>query len=330
MGATATEGQGVRVNRGFLFWGLAFLSAGVSALAIQQGLVSRDVIAGAWRLWPLILIALGIALIASRTPFAFLGTALAAALIGGVAGAAIAYGPGLAISCAGNAASGGGLASQTGTFGQSATLDWHQDCGSLEVSMADGSTWTAAVGNEGGQPPSVDVKADSLDIHSEDGSSFLDRGSDRWQVSLPKQTTYDADVETNGGKATLNLAGAHFSRLRIHPNAGAVHVDLSDASVEDLDVQLNAGSLDISATSGTALQGEVETNAGEVNLCVPADAALRITASGTAFGTNLDGANLRRSDDTWESPSYAGAQTTITITVHGNAGSFNLNPPGGC
>jgi hypothetical protein len=67
-----------------------------------------------------------------------------------------------------------------------------------------------------------------------------------------------------------------------------------------------------------------------VKLCAPADAALRINASGAAFGTNLDGSNLRRSDDTWESSSYASAQTTITLTVHGNAGSFNLNPPGGC
>jgi hypothetical protein len=224
MGVTATEGQSVRVNRGLLFWGLAFLSAGVAALAIQQGLVARDEIAGAWRLWPLVLIALGIALIASRTPLAFLGTALAAVIIGVIAGTAIAFGPGLAISCSRSTPTGGALASQTGTFGQSATLDWHQDCGSLHVSMADGSTWTAALGNEGGQPPSVDAKADGLDIQSEDGSSFLDRGSERWQVSLPKQTTYDADIEMNGGNATLNLAAAHFSRLRLHPNAGAVHV----------------------------------------------------------------------------------------------------------
>src|ERR1700693_2297026 len=82
----------MRMNRGLLFWGLGFVSAGVVALAIQQGYLDRSAMAGTWRLWPLILVALGIALIASRTPFALAGTALAAVVIGASAGTAIAVG----------------------------------------------------------------------------------------------------------------------------------------------------------------------------------------------------------------------------------------------
>jgi hypothetical protein len=320
----------VRVNRGLLFWGLAFLSAGVAALAIQQGFVDRTLLADAWRLWPLILIALGIALIASRTPLAVLGTGLAAVIIGLVAGSAFAFGPGFAMSCAGGTPSGGALESHDGSFGQAASLDWHQDCGSLEVTMVDGSDWTAAVASEEGSQPSVEASADSLEIRSQDGSAFLDRRRERWEVSLPKQTGYDADIESNGGNATLNLAGSHFSRLALQPNAGAIHLDLSDADVQDLDVHLNAGSVDITATAQTSLRGGIETNAGSVKLCAPDDAPLRITTSGTAFGTNLDGTTLRRSGDTWESATYASAQTRITLTVQGNAGSFNLYPPGEC
>jgi hypothetical protein len=330
MTETATEGVGLRVNRGLLFWGLAFLSAGVAALAIQQGLVDRTLLADASRLWPLILVALGVALIASRTPFAVVGTGLAAVIIGLVAGTAIAFGPGFAISCASSTPSGGALESHNGTFGQGASLDWHQDCGSLEVTMVDGSDWTAAVGTGGGSQPSVEASSESLEIRSRDGSSFLDRRQERWEVSLPKQTSYDADIETNGGNATLNLANSHFSRLALQPNAGAIHLDLSDAELQELTVQLNAGSVDISATLQTNLQGEIETNAGSVKLCAPADAPLRITVSGTAFGTNLDGTTLQRSGDTWESAGYASSQTRITLTVHGNAGNFDLKPPGEC
>jgi hypothetical protein len=321
---------GVRVNHGLLFWGLAFLSAGVAALATQQGFIDRALLADAWRLWPLILIALGIALIASRTPLAWLGTGLAAVIIGLVAGSAFAFGPGIAISCAAGTPSGGALETHSGTFHQAASLDWHQDCGSLEVTMVDGSDWTVAVGSEGGSQPSVEASSDSLDIRSQGGAAFLDRRRERWEVSLPRQTSYDADVESNGGNATLNLAGSHFSRLAVQPNAGAIHLDLSDAEVQDLDVQLNAGSVDIRATIGSSLQGAIEMNAGSLKLCAPDDVPLRITTSGTAFGTNLDGTTLRRSGDTWESATYASARTRITLTVHGNAGSFNLYPPGEC
>src|SRR5690242_19934577 len=60
-----TEGWKVRMHRGLLFWGLGLLSAGVVALAIQQNLVDRNVMAGAWRLWPLILVAIGLSLVLS-------------------------------------------------------------------------------------------------------------------------------------------------------------------------------------------------------------------------------------------------------------------------
>ena len=89
----------MRINRGLLFWGLGFITAGAVALAIQQGILDRDTMAGAWRLWPLILIAIGISLMVARTPAAPLGTALAAVVIGTIVGTAIAVGPGIAVGC---------------------------------------------------------------------------------------------------------------------------------------------------------------------------------------------------------------------------------------
>ena len=42
-------------HRGLLFWGLALITGGAVALAAQQGYIDQDLLAGAWRLWPLVL-----------------------------------------------------------------------------------------------------------------------------------------------------------------------------------------------------------------------------------------------------------------------------------
>ncbi|MDP9271534.1 MAG: DUF5668 domain-containing protein [Chloroflexota bacterium] len=319
----------MRMNHRLLFWGLGFLSAGLVALAIQQNLLDRDVMASAWRLWPLILVAVGVSLILSRTPYALVGTALSAIVIGTIAGTAIAVGPLIGISCS-SGSEPTELTTSEGSFASSASLDWQMNCGDLTVSVNSSSVWTAAVARTNGPTPNVEGSAERLKVTSGDSGDFLAGGKERWEIGLPVATTYAADIQTNAVKATMNLSGSHFSSFSIQPNAANVRIDLTDAGVSDLDLQLNAGSSVITASNGTSLSGQIEENAGSVHLCTPTDAALRITVSGIAFGTNLGDSNLSHDGDTWESSTYTSAEHKITLTVHGNAASFDLNPTGGC
>jgi hypothetical protein len=320
----------VHVNRGLLFWGIGFITAGLVVLAIQLGYLDRSALADAWRLWPLILVAIGIAIIASRTQLALVGTIVAAIVLGGAAGTAIAVGPGFGSNCGGNPPS--SLQDHSGTFQATATLDWRLDCGSLDVSMTDGSTWRASVGTTGDRQPSVDGTPDHLNLRSNRsaGAFFFDSGRERWVVALPTATTYDAKIHANATSMTVDLRASRFSALGLQPNAADLTLNAAGASIEGLDVEMNAGSMAITADAQTALSGTIQMNAGSVDLCAPADAGLQITSSGTAFGTNLDESNLTRNGDTWRSQGYTSAQHKITLTVHGNAGSFNLNPEEGC
>lgn len=319
----------MHVNRGLLFWGLAFLSAGVVALAIQQNVLDRNVMLGAWRLWPLILVAIGLSLVLSRTPYRVIGTVVAALVIGVIVGTAITTGVGFGVSCA-SGADVSNLGEETGTFGSSASLDWQMNCGTMSVSMAQGSGWTARTGAENGNQPQVDGSSDQLSINSSNGGGFLVGQRERWEVTLPLEPTYDANIQTNGSRATLDFSGAKFSSLSLHPNAGDVRVDLSNATVSGLDVQVNAGHTGITASDGSAIEGRIQVNAGGVDLCVPLNTGMRITSTGNLFGTNLENLGLTRNGDTWETSSYGSAQHTITLEVQGNVGGFNLNPSGGC
>ncbi len=322
----------MRINRGLLFWGLGFITAGAVALAIQQGILDRDTMAGAWRLWPLILVAIGISLMVARTPAAPLGTALAALVVGTIVGTAIAVGPGIAVGC-GSGSDPTSLEDHSGTFGgDTVSLDWRLNCGTLDVSMTGDSTWKASVGSTGSDQPTVIDSATQLRIDSADTNGwFIDHGRERWVVSLPTAPSYDANLRANAGKFTLDLSGGTFSAFDFQPNAADIYLHASDAVIHDLDIELNAGSANITASTGTLLEGSIQMNAGSVKLCVPTNMPIRITASGTAFGANLGGNGLTQNGDTWESPGYdSSAAHRIALTVHGNAASFDLNPDGGC
>ena len=320
----------MRVNRGFLFWGLGFVTAGLVALAIQLGYLDRTAMAGAWRLWPVILVAVGLSLILSRTPLALLGTVVAALIVGASAGTAIAVGPGFAADCGELPST--PLQDHSGTFGRTASLEWQLDCVTLNVATAHVSSWRASVRSTGSKVPSVDGASDHLDLRSANQGNvpFLDQDRERWLIQLPIATTYQGEIHANGSTATLDLTGSRFSALTLQPNAADVVMAVGGANIEGLDVDLNAGSLSITASPDTSLSGSIQANAGSIKLCAPPGTALQITASGTAFGTNLDDSDLAKDGDTWESAGYAEAANKITLTVHGNAASFDLNPSGGC
>jgi hypothetical protein len=320
----------MHVNRGLLFWGLALVTAGVVALAVQQGYVDRGALAEAWRLWPLILVALGVSIIVARTPFAILGTVLAALVIGVAGGALLTVGPGV-VSCGGDEPPVTALAPHGGSFPTTAAeVDLDFTCGSLTLGMADGTGWTASVGRSRGEPADVESDDESLSIHNPSGSLF-DAGRQRWDVTLGTEPLYHLDVTVNGGEAVLDLGGGTFKLIDLNPNAGSVTVDLSEAAVDDFELDLNAGSTAITVDKATDLAGSFSVNAGSIELCTSSDVAMRVTLDANlAFSHNLDESGLNRSGESWSSDGFELADHAIDVQLEGNTGNFTLNPEGGC
>jgi hypothetical protein len=321
--------KSMRLNRGLLFWGLALITTGAVALAVELGYGDRDVVSGAWRLWPLLLVAFGVSLLASRTSFAPIGTLVSALVVGLIVGALFAAGPGFSFACGGQDPS--TLATHGGQFsGDRARVQLDFDCGTLRVATAAGTGWRAEVGRNGGDQPTVSSDDADLTITSPGGGPF--GGRERWEVTLPTDVTLDASIAPNAASSTLALTNAHFSRLAITPNAGDVTLDLSGAQVDDLSVSVNAGSAHIATDGATAVAGEISVNAGSISLCTASDGAVAITVTETniTFSHNLDETGLARSGDTWQTVNYPGAQHRVTLTVRGNVGSFSLNPEEGC
>lgn len=323
----------MNVNRGLLFWGLALVVAGATVLAVQQRVIDPVLLEDLWRLWPVVLIAIGLSIILSRTPFAVIGTVLAAGFLGIAVGALFTVGPGF-VGCGGDP---GNPSNQTGEFAAgTATVELDFNCGDLEVALTDGSGWAAATAVAGGDAVRLSETDGSLAISSPENRGFGE-GRQRWEIDLGSEPSYALHVDVNAAGTRLDLAGGTFSELSIEPNAGSLHLDLSGTDVADLDLDLNAGSADITTDAESHLVGSIGLNAGAIDMCTAPDAAIRLVLDGNiTFGHNLDESGLNRSggeddeDETWTSEGFDGAERFIDLRVEGNAASFDLNPEGGC
>ena len=318
----------MQVNRGFAFWGVALITAGVVALAIQAGLVTDDTARQAWRLWPVVLVVIGLSVIASRTPFALVATMLAGLVAGGLAGTLVSGLPdGLNFGCGGEPTE---TVSEEGIFEGDAEVVLDFNCGDLAVSTAAGDQWNV-VARHSDNEPQVSADGDSLRVSVEGGGfvPFTEDSHQAWAVVLPTDVTLDLTVDANAASSQLDLDDADLSSLVIDANAGDVNVGLAGASVTDLGIDANAGSLSIVADASTRLAGSVEMNAGSLDLCAPEDAVVAITLEDTnvTFSHNLDDLGLTRRGDTW---STGEGEADISLAIDGNAASFSLNPEGGC
>jgi hypothetical protein len=318
----------VRINRGLVFWGVALITAGAVALAIQSGVIAGESARDLWRFWPVVLIVIGIAVIAARTPFALVATLVAGLVVGGMAGTLITGWPGgIGIGCGGQADE---LVSSEGSFAGSASVDLDFNCGELAISTASGSDWSVGARYGGGNEPRISADDGSLRV-SADGDGpfgFADRRQE-WNVTLPTDADLGLSVDANAASSQLDLDDATFTELGIDANAGEVRLRLPGASVEGLSIDANAGSISIDTDDATTLDGSIEMNAGSLELCVPESASVAITVEedNITFSHNLDDSGLTRTGDTW---SNGGGAAAITLTVSGNAASFTLNPEDGC
>ncbi len=320
----------MRINRGYLFWGIVFVLLGGIPLAERAGLIEADRLSEAGRLWPLLLIAIGVAIVVARTRLSLLGTVAAALVIGGLAGSALAYGSGWALGitdCTGGRSETLGPTGQQGAFGGPADVSLQLNCGELDLVAgpltSHLSGWSLAA-RTNDAPPIVSSTDTTLDIRSPANTARRQE----WTLFLPRADLRSVSIQANASAARLDVAGASLQSLSIQANAADTRVDATDATIAALTLRSNLARSRIIAGGDGVI--DLELNASSAELCVPPTASLLITVDdGVALVTNLDGAaGLTRTGDTWRRPSAGGP--TVIVKVAGNASSFTLDPEGGC
>jgi hypothetical protein len=317
----------MRIRPALLFWGIFFLLLGGLPLLVRAGAIDPNALSDAWRLWPLLLVALGVSLILGRSRVGLLGTAVAAIVLGVAAGGALASGTtwiGNIGGCGVPDSSASQRYENSGTADQPISASFDLDCGTIDLSMAPGNGWRVQADYQG-DPPTLELSNDDIGLRSPGG--FGERRQ-QWTVTLPGGSTRSIDVSANAGSSDIRLAGADLAELTLDLNAGDVRVDAIGARIGQLDLATNAGRIRLGVDGNVT--GSLSANAGSLELCAPQDATLRLRVEEQlTFAHNLDDRGLAQSGDVWTREGAVGAPV-IDLSVEGNAASFTLDPEGGC
>lgn len=329
----------MRINRGFLGWGVFFIVLGAVPLAVRGGALDPDLVRRAWELWPLILVGIGLGLVLERTELAVVGSIVVAGTFGLMGGALIATGVGSPASFTTCGFGGGGdqgdpFPSQGGPLGADTQVRIDLNCGELTAATVDGSEWKLEGRSSDGNPPEIATTSSGLVVRSPSRKGVdLTPDASRWDLSLPRTGAMSVGLSLNAGSADLRLDGATVPSFDVSVNAGDASVDLGTAlAVTSVGASVNAGSLSITLPRPTGvLSGNLSVNAGALEMCVPDGTPIRLRTGDSPLGSNNFGdRGLVRTGNTWTSVGFDGAAGAVDLHLSANLGSITLNPETGC
>lgn len=324
----------MRLNSGFLGWGLFLVLAGAIPLAVRGGLITQDQVGQIGDLWPLIIIGIGIGVLLSQTRAAFLGGLIVAATFGVIVGGLLSGG-GIGLGACGSNPGTTPINPISGEFtGAAADVDIDINCGELSGTAAAGTGWRIDGRDDDGAGPSVEAGDTSLAIRSPDrgnGPFAFVGPRPAWDLTLPDAVRLDLSLSLNAGSAKLDLTPAQLEALDVEVNAGSATIELgSELDAIDLNAGVNAGSLNLILPS-VSVRGSIEVNAGSVDLCVPPGTDMRFDTSGSVIsGFDFEDQGLLQDGSTWSTPGFSELGRHVDLDVQVNAGSLSLNPEDGC
>jgi len=325
----------MKVNRSWLNWGVFFIVLGAIPLAANSGYLDRDVAGGLFRLWPLLLIGIGVGLMLRFTALHAIGGLVVAATFGLLGGALLTSGPGaVAGACVvPSRIDPAALETRTNPFaGSEAHLELELSCARVEVDRSGGSEWVVRANFAAGRT-GLDAGPDRVRLGDRPAGFFDARSGQQIQLGLPTDAPLSSSITLNASNATVNLAGAAVNQFGATLNASDARFQLLDADMANgrISMTLNASSATVSLPrTGSTLSSSVTINAAALTLCAPSELGLSIAYDGTLSSENFAAAGLVRSGDTWQTSGFASASQRLELHLSANVSSTTLDRSGGC
>jgi hypothetical protein len=322
--------------------GLYFL---LSNLNLISGLHWWDVL----RLWPLLLIFLGLNILAQQAPrpYGTLLSALVALVAVGVLGIVLVVG----LDRAG-----------PGWFDRIGQSEWQTQ----PIAFTADDVQTAAIDIQVG-PPGVDVEAltDSRNLiegtvtYADDllfdtqvagGRATVDiaprgagnwffvprrwpnfDGAERWQLGLSPRVPMALSLSSDAGSSRLDLRDLTLSELTAAANAGVVALLLPGGDY-DATLAVNAAAAEITLPEDGRHTIELSVNAGSATLTLPAAMAARVEVNQSLSTFSAENSGLRRlsgdgDKEVWVTAGYAAADDRIDLLVDISVGSVAIQNP---
>lgn len=281
---------------------ILLIAAGVLLLLQTTGVVSWDAWGSVWRLWPVLIIAVGINIVfGNRLPW-LAGILVAAVVIGALA-IGLLFIPvqsTVAVSSAQEALAGAENVDVSISFG----------AGELVLGPLPAESTSLFEGNFRGNGAEVSTlrtedKTD-LNIHMKrEGISFLSNlGDNNWDVAL--SSTPEMTLDINGGAASANL-------------------DLRDLQITDINIDVGASDVDITMpASAGRVTADIDAGAADISIVIPEGVAARINADTGVSSLDIDESRFPKNDGRYASPDFDDAENRVDIDIDSGVSSITV------
>jgi hypothetical protein len=327
----------MRIDRSLLNWGVFLIALGGVPLAVQRGWADAGIAGDLWRLWPLILVGIGLGLVLRWTPLAWLGGALVAGTFGLIFGALVAGGiQGVSSACVGLGSGQTETTSESGPASSSSfSLQLELSCGDLDVARSAAGEWTLQADHEPGKPPTIDATDASLTLGQPGTDAIFVLGQQtrsEWQVGLPADPALDVGLTLNAASGSVDVGEGPIERVQGTINAGDLDIDLASATTEqpaNLSLTYNAASGSLALPAASVI-GSMTLNASSLELCVPADAEARFELESTLSSDDFSGSGLTEVGDSWQTEGFDTSAVHIDLSITSTVSSISVTRPEVC
>jgi hypothetical protein len=299
-----------------LFWPIVLIGIGVVALLFNTGWLDWDRVAQLYRLWPLLLIALGLAILfRGRLParlMSLFGAILVIVLVIAVGGAVAA------IPRAIGGASGPVVTSHYAVpTGEVSAPHLELSAGAAQINLHAGPTGTdlfrATIQAPSDEKPevSVDTTNSTLTVNLPGRSGFnWGNVNDHRTVDLTlnDQLPWVVGLSTGASQTTLDLSAAKVASVTIASGASTVKLTLPKPEAT-VPVSVSGGAMHLSIQR-------------------PAGVPIRVSTSGGASSLDVDGnhfGGLFQQGQTFISPDYSNATGRYDISIESGASSIQIS-----
>ena len=300
-----------------LFWPIMFIGAGVMLLLSNLGYLPWQSWGVLWRLWPLLIIALGIDLLIGRRSVigAIVSAVLIIALIGGIVVIALFAQNIPAVS--------EWIQplefhtehveySLAGVERATVYIDWPSVPGYLSPLEDSPNLIEGDVDYRGELTFDVDVRGSRASVKLDSSFfglwSFGDQSDKRWDVGLSPNVPLDLSLDAGSGPCDFDLTGLQVSGLALDAGSGPV---------------------DLVLPSGSTFETEIEGGSGPLTIVLPESVGARVVLDSGSGPFSPDARfqlvkGKRRGDGTWETDNYDTAEHTITLEIDQGSGPITI------